>query len=166
MRVRLERMASNCARGGRRLIQQERNGDVAPAAQTLRIDSLRLLTVRATIDEEVHHCVKIVIIAVEFVRNARQVFRLHQLKLMTNRRDDAFVTLARVVDEIAAAALHFLFDYATPADSMIYQFAVPLVIIESDLALFESLLRRFAFAPASLPSSSSNSPSLWRSGIE
>src|SRR6476620_4718572 len=63
---------------------------------------------------------------------------------MTNRRHDTSVALAGIIDEIAAAALHLLFDHATPTDAMIDQLAVPLVVIESNLALFESLFGRLA----------------------
>src|ERR1041384_5544253 len=45
------------------------------------------------------------------------------------------------------AALHFLFNHATPPDAMIRQLAIPFVVIECDFAFFQTLLRSFAFAP-------------------
>jgi len=66
---------------------------------------------------------------------------------MANRRDDAFITLARFVNEFAIAALHFLFNHTTPPDTMIRQLAIPFVVIEGDFAFLQTLLRRFSFAP-------------------
>src|ERR1051325_6469184 len=66
---------------------------------------------------------------------------------MPNRRDDALVTVASFIDERAIATLHFLFNHAAPADAMVSQLAIPLVVIERDLAGFQILLRRVGFAP-------------------
>src|SRR2546423_3661099 len=67
---------------------------------------------------------------------------------MTNRRDDSFVAVTRLIDERSVAALHLLFDHATPTDAMIGQLAIPLVVIKSHLTRFEILFRSFAFAPS------------------
>ena len=67
--------------------------------------------------------------------------------MIANRRDDSFVLFAGFVDECAPAALHFLFDYPTPRDTMIYQFAIPFIIIECDFAGFQVLFGILAFAP-------------------
>ena len=69
------------------------------------------------------------------------------------------MAFARFIDKVAAAMLHFLFHHATPADAMIGQLAVPLVVVERDFAFFQILLRTSPSLQASLPSSSSNSPS-------
>ena len=105
------------------------------------------MAIGAPIDEEVHHRVQIIVFAIDFVGDTRQVFRFHQLKLVADRRDDAFVSFAGVVNERAVAALHFLFDYPAPTHAMIHQFAVPLVIVEGDFTGCQILLRHFTFAP-------------------
>ena len=47
--------------------------------------------------------VQIVILAVDLAIDARQVLGLHQLELMTDRRDHAAITRARKLDKIAVA---------------------------------------------------------------
>src|SRR5262245_52254118 len=105
------------------------------------------MAIGAAVDEVVDDGIKIIVFTVNFIRNLRQILGLHQLKLMPNRRNDAFVSLPRVVNERAIAALHFLFNHAAPADAMIRQLAVPFIVIERDLAFFQALLWRFAFTP-------------------
>ena len=60
-----------------------------------------------------------------FIRHTRQVLGLHQLKLVTYRRNDALVPFLCLIDEVAIAMLHFLLDHATPAETMIGQLAIP-----------------------------------------
>src|SRR2546423_10362022 len=66
---------------------------------------------------------------------------------MTNRRDDTFVTFARVVDKLAAAAVHFLCDHATPRHSMIDQLSILFVVIVGSFTGFEILFGALAIGP-------------------
>src|SRR5947209_17868779 len=98
MRVGLQGVASNRARGRRGLIEQERDGNVALASQTFGIDALRLLAVGASVNDVINQRVQIVVVAVQLVRNALQTFGLHQLKLVAYRRDDAAIARALEFD--------------------------------------------------------------------
>src|SRR2546426_9514577 len=66
---------------------------------------------------------------------------------MTNRRNDAPISLAGIVDKRAIATLHFLFNDAAPGDPMVSQLAIPLVIIECNFAGLEILFGNFSLAP-------------------
>ena len=57
------------------------------------------------------------------------------------------VAFARLIDKRAIAALHFLFHHAAPADAMVGQLAIPLVVVERHLTFFQVLLRRLGLAP-------------------
>ena len=47
----------------------------------------------------------------------------------------------------AIAMLHAFFDHAAPAQAMIGQLAIPLVVVVSHFAFFNRLLRQFGFGP-------------------
>src|SRR6266545_6644602 len=66
---------------------------------------------------------------------------------MANGRDHSFVALARLFDENLIAMLDAFFDYAAPANTMISQLAIPLVIVVSDFALLDRLLRKLRLRP-------------------
>jgi hypothetical protein len=126
------------ARRRRRLIEQKGNGDIALASQTFCIEPFGLpadADVRcATINHIINDGVQIVIVAVWFVGDALQVFRLHQLKLITDRRDNSSVAIARVFDKIGVPAPHMLFNHATPINASVRQISVPFVVIISHVA--------------------------------
>src|SRR6185369_10759184 len=105
------------------------------------------LSISTAVNHVVDDSVEIKLLAVDFICNAYEVLGLHQLKLMSYRRDYALVSFLRVFDEVAIAMLHFLLDDATPAESMICQFAIPLVVVERDFTFREHLLRRVALGP-------------------
>src|ERR1043165_7167415 len=67
---------------------------------------------------------------------------------MPDRRDDALVSLFRLIDKVTIAMLHLFLDDATPAQPVIGQFAIPLVVVVSNFAFREDLLRSFSFGPA------------------
>ena len=48
-----------------------------------------MLAIGFAIDDVIDYRIQIKLFAVKFIGNARQLFRLHQLKLMTDGRDDA-----------------------------------------------------------------------------
>src|SRR5207245_180899 len=135
-------------RGRRRLVQQERNSDIASPAQALGVEPLGLTPVGAAIDHIINHGVEIKLFAIQLVEHARQILGFQQLKLMTNRRDHAFVSLARLLDECLVAALHAFLNHAAPADAVVSKLAIPLVVVESNLALFQNLLGSLGFEPA------------------
>src|SRR6185312_13614577 len=93
----------------------------------------------ATVNHIVNHRAQVELFAIELVEDSRQIFRFHQLKLMTNRRDDALVTFASLFDEVAVAVFDLLFDDSTPTQTMIGELAVPLIVIECDFASFQFL---------------------------
>jgi len=49
------------------------------------------------------------------------------------------MTLAGLIHESTIAMLYLFFDYATPAETMIRQFAVPLIIVVGDFAFLQFL---------------------------
>src|ERR1051326_2741744 len=114
--------------------QQERHWQVAPAAQPLRINPLRLIAIRTAIDYKINDSVEIKLLAIDLIRNAREILRLHQLKLMPDRRDDTLVPFLREIHEVAIAMLHLLLDNPTPANPMIGQLSIPLVVVVRNLA--------------------------------
>src|ERR1051325_10400635 len=140
-------MTTDGARRRRGLIEQERDGDIALAAQPLRVETLRLLPVGPSVDDVIYDGVEVVIVAVNLARDAHQAFRLHHLKLVANGRDYSAIALARLLDEGRSALLHTLFDDATPARPVIRQLSIPLVIVEGHLARFQALLGHFLLHP-------------------
>src|SRR5687767_6787150 len=111
-------MPADGAGGRRRLIQQKRNRDIAMPSQSMRIETLRLMPAPCPgcppVDYVVNDGAQIKFFTVQFVVNTRQVFRLHHLKLMTNRRDHAFVAFARFVHKSAVTMLYLLLNDAAP----------------------------------------------------
>ena len=140
-------MTSDRARRRRRLVQQKRHRHIAPAAQTFRVNPFRLMPVSTTIDHVVDYGVQIKLFAINFIRHARQVLGLHQLKLMPYRRNHTLVPLFRLIDKAAVAVLHLLLDNATPAKAMIGQLAIPLIVVVRNFSFREDLLRRLSFRP-------------------
>ena len=106
------------------------------------------MTVGSAVDDEIDECVEVVIFAVDLAVDAGQIFGLHQLKLMPDRRDHAAITRTRELDKIAVALLHFLLNYAAPTDAIIVQFAVPFVIRKRNIVRLKRLLRHIALRPS------------------
>ncbi len=77
------------------------------------------MAIRAPIDHVIDYGVQIELLAIQFTEYARQVFRLHQLELMTDRRDHPLVLFAHLFDKVAIALFDFLFYDATPAQPVI-----------------------------------------------
>ena len=102
---------------------------------------------RAAIDHVINHRIQIKLLAIQLVGDPRQIFRLHQLKLVADGRNHAFVALASFLDKSPIAMLHALFNHPAPAQTVIGQLPVPLVIVVSHLAFFNRLLRQIGFGP-------------------
>jgi hypothetical protein len=66
------------------LIQEKRDGDIALAAQALHVETFRLLTVCAAVYDVIDDGVKVVVFAIQFVSDARQIVRLQHLKLVAD----------------------------------------------------------------------------------
>ena len=102
---------------------------------------------RPAIDDVIDDRVEVILFTIQLVGNPEQIFRLHQLKLVTNRRNHALVALAGLFDKDLIAMFHAFFYHPAPAKAMVSQLAIPLVLVESNFAFFNHLLRKLSFPP-------------------
>ena len=66
---------------------------------------------------------------------------------MSDGRDYAAVAVTRLVDKRAISMLDLFFDHAAPAESMIGELAVPLIVIVGHFTIFQVLFRALSLYP-------------------
>src|SRR3990172_7294102 len=105
------------------------------------------MTIGATVYNIIDYGIQIVVLSIQLVCDSSKVFWFHQLKLMTNRGNHAFVAFTRLLNKGTLSTPHLLFDYATPAQPVISKLAVPLIVVVGNFSRFQSLFRGLSLTP-------------------
>src|SRR6185503_17880527 len=127
-----------CRRAGH--IEQERDCDIAFLAKLASIQPIVDQASASFVERVIDHRLQIVIFSVNLTANSPEVLRAHQLKLISYRRDHPSVPAANHLNESARAASAGALDDTTPARAVISQLAIPFIVVERPIALFQVVL--------------------------